>query len=41
MYKLLEYSLKYSERTWSLWFLKDEATNFDADTASNSFKSFE
>ena len=37
MYDLIKYSLNYSETTW--W--KDEATNFDADIANNSFKSFE
>ena len=39
---LMEYSLKYSERTGSLWFYsKDLTTNFNADTASNNdFKSF-
>ena len=35
MYKLIEYSSCYSETTQSLWFyLKDYATNFDADTAN-------
>ena len=39
---LMEYSLKYSERTGSLWFYsKDLTTNFNADTSSNNdFKSF-
>ena len=43
MYNLIEYSSNYSETTWSLWFyLKDEATNFDAIIASNNdFNYFE
>ena len=43
MYNLVEYSLSYSETTWSLRFYsKDEATNFDAIIANNNnFNSFE
>ena len=42
MYNLIEYSSIFSELTGSLWFyLKDEATDFNADIAnSNNFKSF-
>ena len=42
MYNLIEYSSNYSETTGSLWFyLKDEATDFNADIANdNIFKSF-
>ena len=40
MYSLIEYSSSYSETTGSLWFyLKDEATNFNADIANdNNFR---
>ena len=44
MYNLIEYSSNYFEKTGSLQFhSKDEATNFNADTANNNnnFKSFE
>ena len=46
LYNLLEYSSKYPDATGSLWFyLKDEVTNFNADTAynndNNNFKSFD
>ena len=39
---LIEYSSSYSKTTGCLWFyLKDEATNFNADIANdNNFKSF-
>ena len=42
IYNLIEYSSNYSKRTGCLWFyLKDEATNFNADIANdNNFKSF-
>ena len=42
MYNLIEYSSIYSETTGRLWFyLKDEATNFNGDIATdNNFKSF-
>ena len=42
MYNLIEYISNYSETTGSLWFyIKDEATDFNADTANdNNFKSF-
>ena len=42
MYNPVEHSSNYSETTGSLWFYsKDEATNFNADIASDSnFKSF-
>ena len=42
MYKLIEYSSKYSKTIRSLWFyLKDEVTDFNADIGStNNFKSF-
>ena len=41
-YNLIECSSNYSKTTGSLWFYsKDEATNFNADTANtNNFKSF-
>ena len=43
MHNLIEYSSNYSETTGSLWFYsKDEATNFNADIATNkNFKSLE
>ena len=42
MCNLIEYSSNYSETRGSLWFyLKDEATDFNADVANdNNFKSF-
>ena len=42
MYELIEYSSNYSETTGRLWFyLKDEATNFNADIVNDDhFKSF-
>ena len=42
MYNLLEYGLKYSETTGSLWFYsKDEATNYNNGISNkNEFKSF-
>ena len=42
MYNLIEYSSNYSETTGNVWFYsKDEATNFNSDTANNNnFKSF-
>ena len=42
MYNLIEYSSNYSETTGRLRFYsKDEATNFNADTANDSiFKIF-
>ena len=36
MYNLIEYSSNYFETTGSLWFYsKDEATNFNNDTAND------
>ena len=42
IHNLIEYSSNYSETTGCLWFyLKDEATNFNADIANdNNFRSF-
>ena len=41
MYSLIEYSSNYPETKRSLWiYPKDEATDFNADIANNSFKSF-
>ena len=37
MYNLIEYSSNYSDTAGTLWFYsKDEATNFDADTANTN-----
>ena len=43
MYKVIEYSSNYSEKTGSLWFYsKDETTDINGDIANNNtFKSFE
>ena len=39
IYNLIEYSSNYCETTGSLWFYStDEATNFNADIASNNSK---
>ena len=41
MYNLLEYSSNYFDMTGSLWFhSKDKATNFTANIANVTFKSF-
>ena len=42
MYNLLEYILKYSDTTYSLWFYsRNEATKFNNYVANtNNFKSF-
>ena len=41
MYNLIEYSSNYPETKKHLWiYPKDEATDFDADIANNSLKSF-
>ena len=41
MYNLLEYISNYSDTTGTFWFYsKDEATNFTANIANLTFKSF-